>query len=67
VDVVELGNWLARLSVLDNAQNPLVLAVQIAPEASPAELLFSPLGMLKGLLEYQVTGFRNPKPSQGSL
>ena len=67
VEALELGNWLARLTVLDNAQNPLVLAFQIAPEATPAELLFSPLGMLKGLLEFQVTGFRNPKPSQGSL
>lgn len=65
VDVVEMGNWLARLSVLDNAQNPLILAFQVAPEAGLGELIFSPLGMLKGLLEYQVTGFKNPKLGEG--
>jgi hypothetical protein len=65
VDVVEMGNWLARLTVLDNAQNPLILAFQVAPEASPAELLFSPLGILKGLVEYQVMGFKNPKRGEG--
>jgi hypothetical protein len=68
VDAVEVGNWLAQLSVLDNAQNPLILHFQIAPQATLAELIFSPLGLLKGLVEYQVTGFNNPRKSaEGNL
>lgn len=61
VEVVEIGNWLARLTVLDNAQNPLILKFQLAPEAGIGEILFSPLGRVKGLVEYQVVGFKNPK------
>jgi hypothetical protein len=47
-------NWLARYKILNNAQNPLVLEIQLAPKASPAELLFSPLALLKNMVEYRV-------------
>ena len=59
--ILEVGNWLAHYQILDNAQNPLILSVEVAPGAKIAELLFSPLGIVKGLVEYQVKAFKNPK------
>jgi hypothetical protein len=54
VEVMTAENWLARYKILNNAQNPLVLEIQLAPKASPAELLFSPLALLKNMVEYRV-------------
>lgn len=54
VDVIEAGNWLARLKVLDNAQNPLIVEFQVAPETSAANLFF-PLSWIRPWLNYRVT------------
>lgn len=54
VDVIVAENWLARLKVLDNAQNPLILEVEVAPQNSAANL-FSPLSWIRRWLNYRVT------------
>jgi hypothetical protein len=53
VEVIEAGNWLAKLKILDNAQNPLILEVQVAPESSAANIFF-PLSWIRPWLNYRV-------------
>jgi hypothetical protein len=53
VEVIEAGNWLAKLKILDNAQNPLILEVQVAPERSAANIFF-PLSWIRPWLSYRV-------------
>ncbi len=54
VQAIEAGNWLASYRILDNAQNPLILEVVFNPAQTPAGILFSPLTLLKPMLEYRV-------------
>ncbi len=54
VAVLEAGNWLARLKILDNAQNPLILEVEVAPETKAANLFF-PLSWIRPWLNYRVS------------
>ena len=60
VEVIPAKNWLASYKILNNTQNPLVLEVKLAPEANIGEILFTPLGLLKGLVEYRVVEFQSP-------
>ena len=60
LEVIEAQNWLASYKILNNAQNPLVLQVTVAPEASITEILFSPVGLIKGLAEYKVIAIEGP-------
>ncbi len=53
VEVIEAGNWLAKLKILDNAQNPLILEVQVAPDRSAANIFF-PLSWIRPWLSYRV-------------
>ncbi len=45
---------LAEYTILNNHQNPLILEVRLLPQASRAQLLVSPLTLLKPFLEYRV-------------
>lgn len=55
IEVIEAENWLAKLKILDNAQNPLILEVQVAPERSAANIFF-PLSWIRPWLSYRVEG-----------
>ena len=53
VEVIEAENWLAKLKILDNAQNPMILEVQIAPKRSASNIFF-PLSWIRPWLSYRV-------------
>lgn len=61
VEIIQAGNTLSQFKILKNAQNPLILSVTVAPKASIPELLFSPLGLIKGLVEYRVVEIITPE------
>ncbi|MFO1462581.1 MAG: hypothetical protein U1F66_02310 [bacterium] len=54
VEVIEAGNWLARLKILDNTQNPLIVEFEVAPEAKGTAALFMPLRWIQDKLNYRV-------------
>lgn len=54
VEVLEAKNSLASYKILNNAQNPLLLEVRLGPDDTLGEWIFSPLLMIKDLLEYRV-------------
>ncbi len=54
VDVIEAENWLGRLKILDNAQNPLILQFEVTPQAKGILTLFSPLSWIRDKLDYRV-------------
>ncbi len=54
VEVLEAKNSLASYKILNNAQNPLLLEVRLGPDYTLGEWIFSPLLMVKDLLEYRV-------------
>lgn len=60
VEALEAVSPLAKITVLDNPQNPLVLEVEIAPNASPATALFLPLSWMRSLLSYKVESLDLP-------
>lgn len=60
VEVLEAGNKLTQFKILNNSLNPLVLQIQIAPEASVSDIIFSPLAFVKGITEYQVEEILSP-------
>jgi len=60
VGAFEATSPLARIKILDNPQNPLVLEVEIAPSRSPASTLFFPLSWVRGLLSYKVESLDLP-------
>ncbi|MCE9624859.1 MAG: hypothetical protein K8R69_05315 [Deltaproteobacteria bacterium] len=60
VQVIEAENWLAQLKILDNAQNPIILEVEVAPGSKAADGIFSPLSWIRGWLSYRVTGITLP-------
>ncbi|MDX1411400.1 MAG: hypothetical protein R3351_04540, partial [Nitrospirales bacterium] len=70
VEVLPAGNWLASYKILHNTQNPMILEVILTPKATPGQILFSPLGLLKGLVEYRIVEIQSPeyqaKKSKGS-
>lgn len=61
VEVLPAGNWLASYKILHNTQNPMILEVTLAPGATLGQVLFSPLGLLKGLAEYRVVEIQSPE------
>jgi hypothetical protein len=61
VEVLPAGNWLASYKILHNTQNPIILEVTLAPDATLGQILFSPLGLLKGLAEYKVVEIQSPE------
>lgn len=60
VEALEAVSPLAKIVVLDNPQNPLVLEVEIAPPSTPARALFLPLSWMRGLLGYKVESLDLP-------
>jgi len=68
VSALVAQNFLFQYKILDNAQNPLVLELTLAPEASFGEILFSPLALIKGWVDYRVVEIQLPSafPSQGT-
>ncbi len=54
IPVLIAENSLAQYTVLDDAQNPLVLEFHLFPQAKTYEWFFSPLGFLKGLVDYRI-------------
>lgn len=56
------GNWLAEYTILDQAQNPLILQVRILPKSKVGSMLFSPLAWAKPYLEYRVQEIEAPVP-----
>jgi len=61
VEAIEAENSVARLKILDNPQNPLILQVELNPTDSVGGVLFSPLTMLKPFLEYKVEEIDLPR------
>lgn len=60
VEALEATSPLAKIKVLDNPQNPLVLEVEIAPSSSVANALFLPLSWVRSLLSYKVESLDLP-------
>jgi len=60
VEVIEAENWLAKLKILDNAQNPLILEVEVAPSHQAADNIFLPLSWIRDWLSYKVTEIDMP-------
>ncbi|HKY64463.1 MAG TPA: hypothetical protein VJR29_13720 [bacterium] len=60
VEALEAVSPLAKIVVLDNPQNPLVLEVEVAPPSSAARALFLPLSWMRGLLSYKVESLDLP-------
>ncbi len=60
VEVLEAKNSLASYKILNNAQNPLLLEVRLGPDYTLGEWIFSPLLMVKDLLEYRVEEIKVP-------
>jgi len=54
VEAIEAENWLAKLKILKNPQNPLILEFEVAPNRSVASNLFFPLSWTRKLLSYKV-------------
>ena len=62
VEVGSIGatNWFGTFEILDDEENPLVLAVLPSPARSPVLDLFAPAKVLKTLLGFQVTEVTSP-------
>jgi hypothetical protein len=60
VEALEAVSPVAKIKVLNNPQNPLVLEVEIAPGDRPATALFLPLSWVRGLLSYKVESLDMP-------
>ena len=54
VRTIEAHNWFGRYTILDDPENPLVLKVTFNPLSSGALDVFSPTGLLKTVMGYQV-------------
>lgn len=61
VEVLNASHPLAAYKILNNAQNPMILEFMVAPEASPLQVLTTPLGLLMGLAEYRVVEIQSPE------
>ncbi|HUM02589.1 MAG TPA: hypothetical protein VL084_09895 [Thermoanaerobaculia bacterium] len=55
-------NWFGTFEILDDAENPLVLAILPAPAPSRVLDLFAPAKVLKTLLGYRVAEISSPPP-----
>ncbi|HQR45972.1 MAG TPA: hypothetical protein PK598_08155 [Thermoanaerobaculia bacterium] len=62
VEVASFGaaGWFGSLEILDDGENPLVLAVLPSPARSPSLDLFAPAKVLKTLLGYRVAEVSSP-------
>ncbi len=67
IKVMVVENPLARYVVLNLPQNPLILEASLSPHASPAQILFSPLGLIKGLVDYKVVEINPPATTHLSV
>ncbi len=54
VRTIVARNWVAEYVILDDPQNPLILKFTLNPLSGGAIDVFSPLGVLKSILGYQV-------------
>ncbi len=61
VEVLAATNDMATYKILNNAQNPIILELTLAPKASQLQILLSPLGILKGLVEYRIVEVQSPE------
>jgi hypothetical protein len=57
-------NWFGMFEILDDAENPLVLAVLPSPAPSPALDLFAPAKVVKTLLGFRVAEAAGPKETR---
>jgi hypothetical protein len=64
VPVITAKNWFGTFEILDDAENPLVLAALPSSAPSPALDLFAPAKVLKTLLGYRVAEVVGPKETR---
>lgn len=55
VPAIRASNWFIELYILNNPENPLILKATLNPLSDGPLDLFTPLGMVKALLGFQVT------------
>jgi len=64
VGSIPAKNWFGVFEILDDAENPLVLAVLPSPAPSPALDLFAPAKVVKTLLGFRLAEAAGPKETR---